>query len=205
MKKFIQKTTSIFMSLAMVALIGAPAYAAEAKNEPEQLKPEIIESVLPDIASEKSTLAVDIQAEEPDEETENTNITATPSDPVISDEEVLDLIESEEVRDALEDAGIDSETVEEEIENGEIFVTDDPEELTYKDKVLLILGESKWAFLYSGICIVFGSILNPVAWIFPPAGAALLVAGLPLGVVLAIAGIGKIITSPIAALFPYDN
>lgn len=131
--------------------------------------------------------------------------TATPSDPVIPGDEITDFIQSEEVQDALEDAGIDSEIVEEEFESGEIYVTDDPEELTYKDKVLLILGESKWAFIYSGICIVFGSILNPVAWIFPPLGATLLVAGLPLGVVLAIAGIGKIITSPIAALFPYDN
>lgn len=59
MKKFIQKTTSVFMSLAMAALIGAPAYATMAENEPEQIKPEIIESVLPDIASEKATPAVD--------------------------------------------------------------------------------------------------------------------------------------------------
>ncbi len=228
MKKFIQKITSIFISLTMFALIGAPAYAASADS-----KPNIIESVLPDIANEKSTLAVDVQAENNDEteispvcnhdeeeidveeseteeendteNTENADIAATQSDPVISEEEILDFIESEEVQGALEDAGIDSEAVEEEFENGEIFVTDDPEELTYKDKVLLILDDSKWAFLYSGICVVFGSILNPVAWIFPPLGAALLVAGLPLGVVLAIAGIGKIITSPIAALFPYDN
>ncbi len=227
MKRFIQKTTSVFMSLAMVALIGAPAYATTAESEPEQIKPEIIESVLPDIASEKSTLAVDFTAEEAketevppavcdhgeedfaeeSEEIETEDIVATPSDPAgtqtpeISTEDILDYIQSEEVQDALEGVGVDIEEFEEELENGDIIITDEPDELTYGDRIQIIVDDGKWALVYGAICLVGGTVLNPVMWIIPPVGAALLVAGIPLGLLMTVIGAGKIITSPFAALF----
>lgn len=241
MKKFIQKTTSVFMSLAMVALIGAPAYATEAKSEPEQIRPEIIESVLPDIASEKSTLAVDIQEEKEtetdippvcdhdeektetpeetdtedseteensSEETEN-NIAATPTDPVISEEDILDYIQSEEVQDALEDAGVDTEELEEGIENGEMEFIEVPEDELPENLKDLNLFELYGAsvltvamqgadYLTSGLFLIAVAPFSLFLWVIPPVGAAYTVAGIPLAVACTLGGVALVVISPIA-------
>ena len=239
MKKFIQKTTSIFMSLAMVALIGAPAYATKAKSETEQIKPEIIESVLPDIASEKSTLAIDVQEEketetdippvcdhgeeeaeipeetekkEPEtaeesnaEDTEN-NITATPTDPVISEEDILDYIQSEEVQDALEDAGVDFEEVEEEIENGNyeiIYITQEEFEQMRKDSALGVMKTYLSGFGQS-LLILLMIPAAPIMFFVPFVGP------LATGVILAsplfaLGMLGIAILSPVLAYGEYKN
>lgn len=233
MKKFIQKTTSIFMSLAMVALIGAPAYATMAENEPEQIRPEIIESVLPDIASEKSTLAVDVQEEKEtetdippvcdhgeeeaeipeetdteDSETEENenNITATPTDPVISEEDILDYIQSEEVQDALEDAGVDFEEVEEEIENGNyeiIYITQEEFEQMRKDSALGVMKTYLSGFGQS-LLILLMIPAAPIMFFVPFVGP------LATGVILAsplfaLGMLGIAILSPVLAYGEYKN
>ena len=234
MKRFIQKTTSIFMSLAMVALIGAPAYATMAENEPEQIRPEIIESVLPDIASEKSTLAVDFVKEEAietelppavcdhgeektetpeetdteDSETEETenNITATPTDPVISEEDILDYIQSEEVQDVLEDAGVDFEEVEEEIENGNyeiIYITQEEFEQMRKDSALGVMKTYLSGFGQS-LLILLMIPAAPIMFFVPFVGP------LATGVILAsplfaLGMLGIAILSPVLAYGEYKN
>lgn len=170
MNKFIQKTTSVFMCLTMVALIGAPAYATSAENESEQNGPEITESVLSVTADEKTAPAIEIneenesetvtdipsvcdhdeeEAEETDtednitEEQEN-DLTETPDEPVISEEDILDFIQSEEIQDALEDAGVDSGDIEDEIENGNfevIYITQEEFEQMRKDEAMSVFSE----------------------------------------------------------------
>ncbi|MBR5562019.1 MAG: hypothetical protein IKW12_02605 [Clostridia bacterium] len=236
MKKFIQKTTSIFMSLAMVALIGAPAYAATAEDETEQLKPEIIESVLPDIASAKSTLAVDFAKEEAIEtelppevcdhgeeefagETEDSDaeeneeeFVATPTDPVgtqtpeISTEDIFDYIQSEEVQDVLEDAGVDFEEVEEEIENGNyeiIYITQEEFEQMRKDSALGVMKTYLSGFGQS-LLILLMIPAAPIMFFVPFVGP------LATGVILAsplfaLGMLGIAILSPVLAYGEYKN
>lgn len=124
----------------------------------------------------------------------------TEPEALITEDELLEVIESEEVQDAFEASGVDTEEIEDAIENGEVIITDDPADLAYSDKLVLLVDEGKWLLSYGTICLLGGTIFNPVAWIIPPAGAALLIAGLPLGILLTIAGLGTIITSPVTAL-----
>lgn len=240
MKRFIQKTTSVFMSLAMTALIGAPAYATTAENKFEQTEPGIVESVLPDIASEKSTLAVAIQneaetdippvcdhgeeeaempeetekkesetAEESNAEDTKNNIAATPTDPVISEEDILDYIQSEEVQDALEDAGVDTEELEESIENGEMEFIEVPEDELPENLKDLNLFELYGAsvltvvmygadYLTNGLLLIALAPLGLVLWVIPPIGAAYMIAGIPMGIAYTLGGAALFIISPVA-------
>ena len=244
MKKFIQKTTSVFMSLAMVALIGAPAYAAMPENEPENIRPEIIESVLPDIASEEATLAVDFigktatesdavpsayngaeeekeeaadipeekedAAEETvEEETTSEDIAEAPSDPVISEDDILDYIQSEEVKDALEDAGVDVGELEESIESGDAEVVVVPEDELPENLKDLNLFELYGAsvlsvamqgadYLTSGLFLIAVAPFSLFLWVIPPVGAAYTVAGIPLAVACTLGGVALVVISPIA-------
>lgn len=127
------------------------------------------------------------------------------TEPVITEEEILEIIETEEVQDALEDSGIDTEEIEDAIENDEFEIIDDPKELTYGDKVQILVDDGLWIISCGIVFFLGGTIFNPLVWIFPPAGAGLLVAGVPLGIAAAIVGIGEIITAPIAAIFTDDS
>lgn len=232
MKRFIQKTTSVFMSLAMVALIGAPAYATMGEDEPEQIKPEIIESVLPDIASEKSNLAVDFMTEETKEteappavcdhseedfaeeaeENETEDIVATPSDPAgtqtpgISTEDILDYIQSEEVQDALEDTGADLGEIEEEIENGDyeiIYITQEEFEQMRKDSALGVM-KTYLSGLGQSLLILLMVPAAPIMFFVPFVGP------LATGVILAspllvLGSLGIAILSPVLAYGEYKN
>ena len=62
MKRFIQKTTSVFMSLAMVALIGAPAYAtAEEKENEYEVSAEVVEYFSQEIATQSKSVRTDYE------------------------------------------------------------------------------------------------------------------------------------------------
>lgn len=131
---------------------------------------------------------------------------ATPTDaqtenPEITEEEILDILQSEEVKDILEEEGVDIEEFEEDLENGDYIITDDPEELTYEDRIQVIVDNGKWGLVYGAIFLVGGTVLNPVMWIIPPIGLVLLLGGIPIGLLLTVVGVGTIITSPVAALF----
>ena len=157
MNRIIQKTTSVILSLATVALIGAPAFAAyepqEALNdtpaaaaevaaEPTEGrdKIEIEESGKEETAqaqnAEPASAAAEETEEEPTEEESETAIqeeTADDTDekggselPEISKEEIEEILRSGEVINALEEAGVDGEEIEDIIENEEyevIYVT----------------------------------------------------------------------------------
>ena len=158
MNRIIQKTTSVILSLATVALIGAPAFAAyepqealndipaaaEAVAEPTEGrdKIEIEESGKEEVAQAQNAEPASTAAEEPEEEpTEEESETETavqeeaPDDmkerggselPEISKEEIEEILRSDEVINALEEAGVDGEEIEDIIENEEyevIYVT----------------------------------------------------------------------------------
>ena len=160
MNRIIQKTTSVILSLATVALIGAPAFAAyepqetlndtpavaaEAAAEPTEGRNEIEieESGKEETAqaqnAEPASTAAEETEEEPTEEKSETE-TAVPEEtpdeteterggselPEISKEEIEEILRSDEVINALEEAGVDGEEIEDIIENEEyevIYVT----------------------------------------------------------------------------------
>lgn len=224
----------------MTALIGAPAYATMAENEPENIRPEIIESVLPDIASEEATLAVDFigkTATESDaipsadnsteekeeftdipeekEETAEENIeeeataedsAEAPSDPVISEEDILDYIQSEEVQDALEDAGVDSEEIEEEIENGNyevIYITQEEYEQMRKDEALSVFTEIG-TILGESAALLLLIPATPLFICIPFAGPFLLLIPLAAPVIFVASAVGMVF-SPVISAFVYYN
>lgn len=221
MKKFIQKTTAFLTSLAMTALIGVPAYASGAEDETLQDEQQIIESVLPEITDEEADAATDFLPEEQEiaisTEAEDENDTEedgnddTSEVPEISEKEIKDIINSEEVQDALEEVGVDAEELTEGIENGdaefvEVTEEDLPDEI--KDLNLLELyGVSVLTVaMHGGQLLTDGLFLIALApaglflWIFPPVGAAYTIAGIPLGLLYTLEGAAMIIASPVAGL-----
>ena len=155
MNRFIQKTTSVILSLATVALIGAPAFAAyepqEALNdipavaaetvaEPTEGrdKIEIEESGKEEAAQAQTVETASATAEEEPTEEKSETETAVPEEtpveterggselPEISKEEIEEILRSDEVINALEEAGVDGEEIEDIIEDEEyevIYVT----------------------------------------------------------------------------------
>ena len=158
MNRIIQKTTSVILSLATVALIGAPAFAAyepqEALNDTPAAAAEVVaeptegrdkieieESGKEEVAqaqnAEPASAAAEETEEEPTEEESETEtaVQEETSDetekggselPEISKEEIEEILRSDEVINALEEAGVDGEEIEDIIENEEyevIYVT----------------------------------------------------------------------------------
>lgn len=113
----------------------------------------------------------------------------------ITEEEILDIVTSEEFVEVLEEEGYDVEEFEDKIESGDYEIVEDSEApLTYKDRItftmelsgeILLLGFS--AFIMSGT----------MGLIFP----GLIILTLPLGVVLCVAGAATFVVSPVLALF----
>ena len=155
MNRFIQKTASVILSLATVALIGAPAFAAyepqEALNDIPAVAAEAVAEPtegrdkieITEIGKEETAQAQTVETasaaaeEEPTEEKSETALQEeTPDEteteiggselPEISKEEIEDILRSDEVINALEEAGVDGEEIEDVIENEEyevIYVT----------------------------------------------------------------------------------
>lgn len=128
MRKIILKTTSVFTSLAMIALLGAPAYATVAKDENVyEVSPEVIESVVSDIAGEE-----EIVAAEPD----STAVIETENPPAVCDHscdetDITDETETAENEDEpceapeAEESVTEDDEVTEETETSEDITTDE--------------------------------------------------------------------------------
>lgn len=132
MKKFIQKSTAIFMSLMMIALIGAPAYATES---PSQATPTDAEASDSPIISEENILET-LESEEFREELE---------------EEGIDVEDFEE---KLENG--DYVIVEDEEDLKEIFTDEEIEEIR-KQNALTAFGTVK----ENAVGGLFGLIMLP--------------------------------------------
>lgn len=238
MNRFIQKTTSVILSLATVALIGAPAFAAyepqEALNdtpaaaaetvaEPTEGRNEIEidESGKEETAqaqnAEPASAVAEETEEEPTEEKSETAIqeeTADDTDerggselPEITEDDIIGILSSDEVKDALEEQGVDSEELIDAVENGEveIIVAEDEEEQKtalekYSDNLNSVFQHGLTVLGYGAIFIILIP-LYPLMWVIPPIGAAVTIAGIPMGILGTLAGAGMIIASPVIAIF----
>ena len=202
MNRFIQKTTSVILSLATVALIGAPAFAAyepqealndtpavaaEAVAEPTEGRDKIetTESGKEEAAQaqtvETASAAAEETEEEPTEEkpeTETAVFEETPDDtdekggselPEISKEDIENILRSDEVINALEEAGIDGEEIEDIIENEEyevIYVTKKEFEKMRRDAAMEIFEAGGRAFL-GGIVLLLLLPASPILFLIP--------------------------------------
>lgn len=89
-------------------------------------------------------------------------------------------------------------------EEEEAETPDDPEEDTYFECLKHCFDSGLQNILNAGL-FTAGTVLSPIMFlIFPPIGAALGIAGLPVGVLSLFIGIGEILTCPILAFF-YDT
>ena len=200
MNRFIQKTTSVILSLATVALIGAPAFAAyepqealndtpaaaaEAVAEPTEGRDKIetTESGKEETAQAQTVETASAAAvEEPTEEKSETE-TAVPEEtadeteteiggselPEISKEEIEEILRSDEVINALEEAGVDGEEIEDIIENEEyevIYVTKKEFEKMRRDAAMEIFEAGGRAFL-GGIVLLLLLPASPILFLIP--------------------------------------
>ena len=241
MNRIIQKTTSVILSLATVALIGAPAFAAyepqEALNdtpaaaaevaaEPTEGrdKIEIEESGKEETAqaqnAEPASTAAEETEEEPMEEKSETETAVqeeTPDEtetekggselPEITEDDIIGILSSDEVKDALEEQGVDSEELIDAVENGEveIIVAEDEETQKtalekYSDNLNSVFQHGLTVLGYGAIFIILIPVY-PLMWAIPPIGAAVTIAGIPMGILGTLAGAGMIIASPVIAIF----
>ena len=234
MNRFIQKTTSVILSLATVALIGAPAFAAyepqealndtpavaaEAVAEPTEGKDkiEIKESGKEETAQaqtvETASAAAEETEEEPTEEKSETE-TAVPEEtaneqetekggselPEISKEEIEEILRSDEVINALEEAGIDGEEIEDIIEDEEYEVI----YVTKKEFEKMRLNAAFDAFKMGGEMILGGILcillipFSPIVFFIPFAGplaTGVILFGGPIGILY---GLLEMIVMPYA-------
>ena len=208
MNKIIQKTTSVILSLATVALIGAPAFAAyepqEALNDIPAAaaeavaestegrdKIEIEESGKEEVAqaqnAEPASAAAEETEEEPTEEKSETETaiqeeTADDTDerggselPEISKEEIEEILRSDEVINALEEAGVDGEEIEDIIENEEyevIYVTKKEFEKMRLNAALEMFEGGGRSFL-GGIVLLLLIPASPILILIPFLGQVL--------------------------------
>lgn len=105
---------------------------------------------------------------------------AQTENPAVTEEEILDIMQSEEMKNILEEEGVSSEEVEEEIENGDYIVFEDREELEEyyseeeiealrKELALMPLEEVWQSFLSGMTCLVLLPAV-PVMLIVPVFG-----------------------------------
>ena len=114
--------------------------------------------------------------------------------PRITQEEILDIVASEEFKETLEEEGYDVEEFEEKMENGDYEIIEDSEDpLTYKDRFAFVMKLSDDLFTLSISSFVMSGTMGLV---FP----GLIIITLPLGVFLFVMGTGTIIASPVIAL-----
>lgn len=118
--------------------------------------------------------------------------------PQITEEEILDIIQSDEFEDALEEEGIDVEEFEENIENGDYEIIDDDYEMTYEDKLLYVVSLSDELLVLSFGSGALGGILGVVS-------PGLILVTIPVGIILFVCGVGTIVTSPVIALVAPDS
>ena len=70
---------------------------------------------------------------------------ATPADPTVSEEEILEYIETEEFKESLKEEGVDVEEFEEKLENGDYVIVEpgeDPEEILTDEQIEQIRKEN---------------------------------------------------------------
>lgn len=117
--------------------------------------------------------------------------------PQVTEEEILDIVTSDDFKETLEEEGIDVEEFEENIEN-ENFEIIDNKEMSYKDKLGFVVDLSDELFALS-----FGSGLmgGTMGLVFP----GLIILTVPLGIILFVAGVGTLVTSPVIALVAPDS
>lgn len=189
MKK-IQKFLSVILCVLMVFTVCVPAFAAKASPEREEKTDREI-ALVPEI---KALAAIFISAET--NETE-----AVTEHPVVSEDEPVIPEEEGDSGEDVTEGKIDGEVAETETPEDEIPEEEVPEEEdTYFECLKHCLNEGI-RNLGMGALFVGGSVCSPVLFfVFPPVGAALLLAGFPFGVVCLFVGIGEIITSPVLAL-----
>ena len=237
MNRIIQKTTSVILSLATVALIGAPAFAAyepqealndtpaaaaEATAEPTEGRNEIEidergkEEVAQAQNAEPASAAAEEEPTEEKSETETAIQEETADDtdekggselPEITEDDIIGILSSDEVKDALEEQGVDSEELIDAVENGEveIIVAEDEEEQKtalekYSDNLNSVFQHGLTVLGYGAIFIILIPVY-PLMWAIPPIGAAVTIAGIPMGILGTLAGAGMIIASPVIAIF----
>ena len=235
MNRIIQKTTSVILSLATVALIGAPAFAAyepqealndtpaaaaEATAEPTEGsgKIKIEESGKEETAQAQNAEPASAAAEEePTEEESETVIqeeTADDTDerggselPEITEDDIIGILSSDEVKDALEEQGVDGEELIDAVENGEVEIIVAEDEETQKTALEKYSDNLNSVFQHGLTVLGYGAIfiilipLYPLMWAIPPIGAAVTIAGIPMGILGTLAGAGMIIASPVIAIF----
>ncbi len=236
MNRFIQKTTSVILSLATVALIGAPAFAeyepqealndipavaAEAVAEPTEGrdKIEIEESGKEETAQAQTVETASATAEEEPTEEKSETETAVPEETPdeterggselvdVSEDDIIGILSSDEVKEALEEQGVDGEELIDAIENGEveIIVAEDEETQKtalekYSDNLNRVFQHGLTVLGYGAIFIILIPVY-PLMWVIPPIGAAATIAGIPIGILGTLAGAGMIIASPVIAIF----
>ena len=237
MNRIIQKTTSVILSLATVALIGAPAFAAyepqealndtpaaaaEATAEPTEGRNEIEidergkEEVAQAQNAEPASAAAEEEPTEEKSETETAIQEETADDtdekggselPEITEDDIIGILSSDEVKDALEEQGVDSEELIDAVENGEveIIVAEDEETQKtalekYSDNLNSVFQHGLTVLGYGAIFIILIPVY-PLMWAIPPIGAAVTIAGIPMGILGTLAGAGMIIASPVIAIF----
>ena len=224
MNRFIQKTTSVILSLATVALIGAPAFAAyepqealndtpaaaaEAVAEPTEGRDKIetTESGKEETAQAQTVETASAAAvEEPTEEKSETE-TAVPEEtadeteteiggselPEISKEEIEEILRSDEVINALEEAGVDGEEIEDIIENEEyevIYVTKKEFEKMRLNAAIDAFKMGGEMFLGGILCILLIPF-SPIVFFIPFAGplaTGVILFGGPIGILYGLLG-----------------
>ena len=237
MNRIIQKTTSVILSLATVALIGAPAFAAyepqealndtpaaaaEATAEPTEGRNEIEidergkEEVAQAQNAEPASAAAEEEPTEEKSETETAIQEETADDtdekggselPEITEDDIIGILSSDEIKDALEEQGVDGEELIDAVENGEVEIIVAEDEETQKTALEKYSDNLNSVFQHGLTVLGYGAIfiilipLYPLMWAIPPIGAAVTIAGIPMGILGTLAGAGMIIASPVIAIF----
>lgn len=229
MKKFIQKTTAILMSLVMTVIVSLPAFAtAEANEEIRSIEQQITKSVQSETVNEETAVSADTESEEAaddiETETENETVqeeheTETPAEneaaedeqespelPEISEEDILDIIQSEEIQDALEDAGVDPGDIEEEIEDGNyeiIYITQEEFEQMRKDEALSVFSEIA-GLLGESASLLLLIPATPFLICVPFVGPFMLLIPLAAPVIFVASAVGMVF-SPLISYYVYRN
>ena len=201
MKKFI----AALLAAATLTAVSIPAFA----EEPEIAEPTpAVQELEPAAAKEESPAPAPVEekAEEAKEEAAEEIPAETPETPEISADEAKEILGSDEVKNALREAGLDEDEIEEVIENPEteiIYITQEEFEQMRRDYAMTAFSTSL-EMLKEGAMYMLLIPAVPIMFFIPFVGP--LTCGVILAApVLLIGGLGSLIASPVVSVILYKG
>ena len=213
-----KKLIAILLAAATLAAASVPAFAeneevmpaeqnAVQQVEPVEEKEEKTEVETPAPAEEKAEETLPVEGapvEQPAEQKATPD--EQPETPEINSEEIKNFLDSDEVKSALREAGLDEDEIEDVTENPEseiIYISQEEYEQMRRDYAKTAFSGAADVFL-TGAKYILLIPATPIIFFIPFAGP------LMCGVILAspialIGGLGALIASPVVALVLYNS